>query len=531
MAAAVAAASLDGVVHADAVVVPRRLPRQGGSEPEILEGICGSSAGVAAAGDVPGLPRGIGGVAVDADAGELAPGPFPVTPDASSASTSSLSDADVVDFASTSSLSSLSSTEEVPVADAVIPRLTLAAVAETKTFRVDVGREPLLVEFEINGTRALAVGPTSPLAGIVRAGDVLVGVNGRAVSGASLMKVLYVEYRRRRRRRLEWRRAAPRDRYAVDAPPGSLGLTLGWANTDFASVVAVAAKSRLYGVVCVGDALQGVDGVEFSNLDSLLATLEYKAASVKRLTFARGDREPPPPRPHAVEKVYETVDVVVSAKTLSRVKLDEVKRIGGFAVVTKAPKSGGICEGDVVVAALDDKDEPVDVSSTHVIHRLRSAARKAPFVGMTAERAPITLTIRRPGAYAIAAPPGRLGLTFNFVPMKARPSVAIRVQGFRDVFTKAQDKSVRDPYTRIDCVVETVAPTSPLRGLVNAGDVPWSVNGEPVSYEAIRAVLESADDGRSPRTLVFREPRERMYEAPRDDERGLPLARAAVVAH
>jgi hypothetical protein len=76
-----------------------------------------------------------------------------------------------------------------------------------------------------------------------------------------------------------------------------------------------------------------------------------------------------------------------------------------------------------------------------------------------------------------------------------------------------------------------VAPTSPLRGLVNAGDVPWSVNGEPVSYEAIRAVLESADDGRSPRTLVFREPRERMYEAPRDDERGLPLARAAVVAH
>ena len=104
MAAAVAAASLDGVVHADAVVVPRRLPRQGGSEPEILEGICGSSAGVAAAGDVPGLPRGIGGVAVDADAGELAPGPFPVTPDASSASNSSLSDADAVDFASTSSL-------------------------------------------------------------------------------------------------------------------------------------------------------------------------------------------------------------------------------------------------------------------------------------------------------------------------------------------------------------------------------------------------------------------------------------------
>ena len=48
--------------------------------------------------------------------------------------------------------------------------------------------------------------------------------------------------------------------------------------------------------------------------------------------------------------------------------------------------------------------------------------------------------------------------------------------------------------------------------------------------QAIRAVLESADDGRSPRTLVFREPRERMYEAPRDDERGLPLARAAVVA-
>ena len=66
MAAAVGAASLDGVVHADAVVVPRRLPRQGGSEPEILEGICGSSAGVAAAGEVPGLPRCIGGVAVDA---------------------------------------------------------------------------------------------------------------------------------------------------------------------------------------------------------------------------------------------------------------------------------------------------------------------------------------------------------------------------------------------------------------------------------------------------------------------------------
>ena len=111
--------------------------------------------------------------------------------------------------------------------------------------------------------------------------------------------------------------------------PGRMGLTLGWANTDFASVVAVAAKSRLYGVVCVGDALQGVDGVEFSSLDNLLATLEYKAASTKRLTFARGDREPPPPRPHAVEKVYETVDVVVSAKTLSRVKLDEVKRIRG----------------------------------------------------------------------------------------------------------------------------------------------------------------------------------------------------------
>ena len=48
MAAAVGAASLDGVVHADAVVVPRRLPRQGGSEPEILEGICGSSAGAEA---------------------------------------------------------------------------------------------------------------------------------------------------------------------------------------------------------------------------------------------------------------------------------------------------------------------------------------------------------------------------------------------------------------------------------------------------------------------------------------------------
>ena len=128
----------------------------------------------------------------------------------------------------------------------------------------------------------------------------------------------------------------------------------------------------------VGDALQGVDGVEFSSLDNLLATLEYKAASVKRLTFARGDREPPPPRPHAVEKVYETVDVVVSAKTLSRVKLDEIKRIGGFAVVAKAPKSGGICEGDVVVAALDSKDDPIDVSSTHVIHRLRAAARKAP---------------------------------------------------------------------------------------------------------------------------------------------------------
>ena len=101
MAAAVGAASLDGVVHADAVVVPRRLPRQGGSEPEILEGICGSSAGAEAvradageAGEVPGLPRrpelgcagGIDGVAVDADAGELAPGPFPVTPDASSVS-------------------------------------------------------------------------------------------------------------------------------------------------------------------------------------------------------------------------------------------------------------------------------------------------------------------------------------------------------------------------------------------------------------------------------------------------------------
>ena len=57
MAAAVGAASLDGVVHADAVVVPRRLPRQGGSEPEILEGSCGSSAGVADAGEVPGLPR------------------------------------------------------------------------------------------------------------------------------------------------------------------------------------------------------------------------------------------------------------------------------------------------------------------------------------------------------------------------------------------------------------------------------------------------------------------------------------------
>ena len=63
----------------------------------------------------------------------------------------------------------------------------------------------------------------------------------------------------------------PRGRYA-DAPPGSLGLTLGWANTDFASVVAVSQKSRLYGVVCVGDALQGVDGVEFSNPDHLLAT-------------------------------------------------------------------------------------------------------------------------------------------------------------------------------------------------------------------------------------------------------------------
>ena len=94
MAAAVGAASLDGVVHADAVVVPRRLPRQGGSEPEILEGICGSSAGAEAvradagvAGEVPGLPQCIDGVALDADAGELASGPFPVTPDASSAST------------------------------------------------------------------------------------------------------------------------------------------------------------------------------------------------------------------------------------------------------------------------------------------------------------------------------------------------------------------------------------------------------------------------------------------------------------
>ena len=80
MAAAVAATSLDGVVHADAVLVPRRLPRQGGSEPEILEGICGSSAGAEAvradageAGEVPGLPRrpelgcagGIDGVTVD----------------------------------------------------------------------------------------------------------------------------------------------------------------------------------------------------------------------------------------------------------------------------------------------------------------------------------------------------------------------------------------------------------------------------------------------------------------------------------
>ena len=132
-------------------------------------------------------------MALDADTGELASGPFPVTPDASSVSSWSLS--------------SMSSEEEVPVADAVIPRLTLASVAETKTFRVDVGREPLLVEFEINGTRALNVGPTSPLAGIVRAGDVLVGVNGRAVSGASLMKVLYVEYRRRRRPPRAWRRA------------------------------------------------------------------------------------------------------------------------------------------------------------------------------------------------------------------------------------------------------------------------------------------------------------------------------------
>ena len=76
----------------------------------------------------------------------------------------------------------------------------------------------------------------------------------------------------------------------------------------------------------------------------------------------------------------------------------------------------------------------------------------------------------------------------------------------------------------------TLQGTSPALTKPRSGDVPWSVNGEPVSYEAIRAVLESADDGRSPRTLVFREPRERMYEAPRDDERGLPLARAAVVA-
>ena len=75
------AASLDGVVHADAVVVPRsaRARRLRARDPE---GICGSSAGVAAAGEVPGLPRCVGGVALDADAGELASGPFPVTPDA-----------------------------------------------------------------------------------------------------------------------------------------------------------------------------------------------------------------------------------------------------------------------------------------------------------------------------------------------------------------------------------------------------------------------------------------------------------------
>ena len=185
----------------------------------------------------------------------------------------------------------------------------------------------------------------------------------------------------------------------------------------------------------------GVDGVEFSSLDNLLATLEYKAASTRRLTFARGDREPPPPRPHAVEKVYETVDVVVSAKTLSRVKLDEVKRIG-----SRRPREGaeiGICEGDVVVAALF-QGRPIDVSSTHVIHRLRAAARKAPS-SADGRAGAHHVTVRRPGAYAIAAPPGRLGLTFNFVPLNARPSVAIRVQRCRDVFTNAQDKSVRDP--------------------------------------------------------------------------------------
>ena len=228
MAAAVGAASLDGVVHADAVVVPRRLPRQGGSEPEILEGICGSSAG-ADAGEVlgcgrPARSRGCpdassSACALDASTAARWPWPVSVTPGRRASQTRRIGRGRRR-CASTWSLSSMSSDDEVPVADAVIPRLTLASVAEAKPFRVDVGQEPLLVEFEINGTRALAVGPTSPLAGIVRAGDVLVGVNGRAVSGASLMKVLYVEYRRRRRRRLEWRRAAPRGRYAVDAPPG-----------------------------------------------------------------------------------------------------------------------------------------------------------------------------------------------------------------------------------------------------------------------------------------------------------------------
>ena len=148
----------------------------------------------------PGLPRCIGGVALDADAVELASTAFPWTPTPASWRV------ERVELFAVGRGRRRFRVDLVAVVHVVDrrgargrrrhPALTLASVAETKTFRVDVGREPLLVEFEINGTRALAVGPTSPLAGIVRAGDVLVGVNGRAVSGASLMKVLYVEYRR-----------------------------------------------------------------------------------------------------------------------------------------------------------------------------------------------------------------------------------------------------------------------------------------------------------------------------------------------